>query len=188
MLKIVGISGSLRADSQNRKIIDLADRLAGDEASITIFDLNPIPMYNPDDETTSTPESVVDLRERVVADDGVLIACPTYYLGMTGAMKNAMDWLCRNLKPTSHSSALFGKPAAVLGGGGGMGSKPAQDQIKEIMTAVGATVMEKPDVDFADLPERSDNDGYLKSRSDIAQVEEFVQAFLNHVEIGSSAN
>ena len=95
-MKILGICGSLRQESWNRKLLvntlDIAD---GKEVETAIFDLKDVPMFNPDDEDSGTPLRVARLREAVEAADAVIIACPEHNGSMSAALKNAIEWLSR---------------------------------------------------------------------------------------------
>lgn len=95
-MNILGICGSLRQESWNRKLLvntlDIAD---GKEVETAIFDLHGVPMFNPDDEESGTPLQVARLREAVEAADAVIIACPEHNGSMSAALKNAIEWLSR---------------------------------------------------------------------------------------------
>jgi NAD(P)H-dependent FMN reductase len=82
--------------------------LADDSTSVDIFaDLDRLPYFNPDLDTEPVPGPVADLRARLGAADGLLIASPEYAHEMPGVLKNALDWLVS-------SGELYGKPVAVL--------------------------------------------------------------------------
>ncbi len=181
MINLLGISGSLRAGSLNRRLLELADELADDRAKIVVSDLLAIPLYNPDVEAIGTPDSVTDLKNRIAESDGVLFACPAYYASMSGALKNAIDWICRTPEPARGSSVLGGKPVAVLGGGGGGGTITAQDHLKQILTVIGADLMQEPVLDYAQISDRVDDNGVLKGSDDRNQLSEFITSFLDHV-------
>ena len=96
-MKILGICGSLRQESWNRKLLvntlEIAD---GQGAETDILDLKGVPMFNPDDEGSGTPSQVAMLREAVEAADAVIIACPEHNGSMSAALKNAIEWLSRD--------------------------------------------------------------------------------------------
>ena len=95
-MKILGICGSLRQESWNRKLlVNMLDIADGKEVETAIFDLQGIPMFNPDDEETGTPLQVARLREAVEEADAVIIACPEHNGSMSAALKNAIEWLSR---------------------------------------------------------------------------------------------
>jgi chromate reductase len=93
MIKILAISGSLRAVSSNTALLHAAAALAPAGVEIEIYGgLGDLPHFNPDLEANEPP-AVTDLRARVRRADGLLISSPEYAHGVPGAMKNALDWL-----------------------------------------------------------------------------------------------
>ena len=92
-MKILGISGSLRATSSNTAILRAIAELTPKEIDFTIFDgLNDLPHYSPDIDDENSPASVVRFRELLKAADGIIISTPEYAYGMPGVLKNALDW------------------------------------------------------------------------------------------------
>ncbi|HVO38477.1 MAG TPA: NADPH-dependent FMN reductase [Spirochaetia bacterium] len=110
MVKIVAISGSLRKASVNTAVLKAASALAPADVRIHLFGgLGRIPPFNPDiDIDGAAPESVSTFREAVDMAHGVIIASPEYASGVSGVLKNALDWL------VSCNLAFYGKPVALL--------------------------------------------------------------------------
>jgi chromate reductase, NAD(P)H dehydrogenase (quinone) len=110
-MKILGISGSLRAASSNARLLRAIAALAPEGWTFTFFDqeIGRLPHFSPDldQEGASAAESVAEFRGLVRACDGVLISCPEYAHGVPGAFKNALDWLVS-------SGELSAKPVALL--------------------------------------------------------------------------
>ena len=109
MIKILAISGSLRAASHNTAVLAAANRLAPASVTIDLFDgLGKLPFFNSDLETPEhLPAEVAAFRHAVGTADGILISSPEYARGVSGVMKNALDWLV--------GSAEFpGKPVAFI--------------------------------------------------------------------------
>jgi chromate reductase len=93
MIRILAISGSLRAASANTALLRAAASLAPAGVEIEVYGgLGELPHFNPDLEADEPP-AVTDLRQRVRCADGLLISSPEYAHGVPGAMKNALDWL-----------------------------------------------------------------------------------------------
>jgi FMN reductase len=93
-LKIVGLGGSLGAPSQSRAALSTA--LAGAEeagAETELLDLRELglPMYEPDGRTATEP--INSMVESVYCADGLLWSSPLYQGSISGAFKNALDWL-----------------------------------------------------------------------------------------------
>lgn len=106
-MKILAISGSLRAVSINSALLRTAARLAPPEVAVTVCSvIGELPLFNPDLEQ-DPPPSVVHLRDQVAAADALLIASPEYAHGVTGTIKNTLDWLVS-------CEAFVNKPVAVL--------------------------------------------------------------------------
>lgn len=106
-LNILAISGSLRAASINSALLRTAARLAPPEMEITVCSVvGELPLFNPDLESDAPP-SVTRLRAQVAKSDALLIASPEYAHGVTGAIKNTLDWLVS-------CEAFVNKPVAVL--------------------------------------------------------------------------
>ena len=115
-MKVLGLSGSLRAGSHNSKLLRAAGDLLPPEAELVVFDgLKPIPPFDEDDEH-SRPEEVQALFDAIAAADAVLVATPEYNHSIPGQLKNALDWLSRPLA----ESPLRNKPAAVVGASTGL--------------------------------------------------------------------
>ena len=93
MINLLAISGSLRAASGNTALLRAAIACAPAGVQISLYeDLGHLPIFNPDDD--SHPSVYVQaLRGRIARVDGLLIASPEYAHGVTGAIKNALDWL-----------------------------------------------------------------------------------------------
>lgn len=107
-MKILAISGSLRAASTNTALLRAAQRLAPAGLVITLYDgLGQLPVFNPDDDVDPALPAVGDFRRRLRESDGLLVACPEYAHGVPGGIKNALDWVVA-------SGELVNKPTALL--------------------------------------------------------------------------
>ena len=96
MTRILGISGSLRAQSLNTTLLRAAQALAGPGITVELATLHGIPLYDGDIEVRDgLPAAAAELKERIVASDGVLLVTPEYNNGIPGVFKNAIDWLSR---------------------------------------------------------------------------------------------
>jgi chromate reductase, NAD(P)H dehydrogenase (quinone) len=109
-VRLLAISGSLRAASTNAAALQALALLAPEGVEVALYhDLATLPAFNPDDDAAAdaTPAPVRALRAMVAAADGVVIAAPEYAHGVPGALKNALDWLVA-------SDAIPGKPIALV--------------------------------------------------------------------------
>lgn len=92
-MKILAISGSLRAASANTRVVEALAYLAGPEVVVSVYrGLGDLPLFNPDLEDL-LPVAVADLRRAVGEADALVICSPEYAHGVAGPMKNALDWL-----------------------------------------------------------------------------------------------
>ena len=92
-MRIIALSGSLRQASINSAFCRAAARLAPPQLTVTVYaGLAGLPLFNPDLEG-NPPAPVLDFRAAVGAADALIIASPEYAHGISGPMKNALDWL-----------------------------------------------------------------------------------------------
>ncbi|WP_028007070.1 NADPH-dependent FMN reductase [Solimonas flava] len=137
MIRILGISGSLRAQSYNTALLRAAQKLAGDDVQIELATLHGIPLYDGDlEQREGPPPAVTALKQRVQTSDALLLATPEYNNGVPGVFKNAIDWLSR---PASDISAVFGGRAVALVGAspGGFGTILAQNGWLPVLRTLG---------------------------------------------------
>ncbi len=114
-VKLLGISGSLRAGSFNTALLRVAAQQAAAQGiTLDVVTLQGIPLYDGDAETASgVPAAAEALKARVMASDGVILATPEYNSGVPAVLKNAIDWLSR---PYTDIPKVFGgRPFAVAG-------------------------------------------------------------------------
>jgi chromate reductase len=156
-MRVLGISGSLRRDSHNSKLLRSAAELLPPGAELEVYeDLKAIPPYDADDEQF-VDESVAALREAIADADAVLVATPEYNASIPGVLKNALDWVSR----PHATNSLRGKPAAVVGASTGMfGGVWAQAETRKILQTIGARVVDR-ELPVAEADERFDADGRL---------------------------
>jgi chromate reductase len=113
-----------------------------DDMALEIFDLAPIPLFNEDVLRAGAPEPVQLFKERIAAADALLIATPEYNYSIPGVLKNAIDWASRPLQ----TSPLDGKPVAIMGAGGIMGSARAQYHLRQVCVYVNMLPLNRPEL------------------------------------------
>ena len=140
-MRVLGLSGSLRSDSHNSRLLRVAGSLLPPEADLVHYTgLKSIPPYDPDDDGQDRPVAVHALAEAVRNADAVLVATPEYNHSIPGQLKNALDWLSRPLA----ESPLREKPVAVIGASTGMfGAVWAQAEARKVLGAIGANVLDR---------------------------------------------
>jgi len=151
-MKILAISGSLRAASNNTMLLRAIARLAPNNMSVELFrDLGNLPLFNPDIENTEPPV-IARFRDQLIAADGVIIASPEYAHGVTGAMKNALDWMVG-------CEAFVNKPVVLLNAS--PRAVHAQAALKEIVTMMSAAIVEDASITVPILGSKLDEDGIV---------------------------
>ena len=140
-MKILAISGSLRAGSHNTDLLQAAAAVAPDGVDVTLYDrLKEIPPYDADDDFPGAqPAPVRSFKEALAEADAVLIATPEYNSSIPGVLKNALDWASRPLA----ESPVRNKPVAVLSSSTGMfGGVWAAAETRKVLGTLGARTLE----------------------------------------------
>jgi chromate reductase, NAD(P)H dehydrogenase (quinone) len=119
-MTIIGMSGSLRKNSFNAGLLRAAAELASPDTRLEILSIREVPLYDGDVEDASgVPAAVQNIKDRVAASDGLLLATPEYNNSIPGVFKNVIDWMSR---PGADIARVFGdRPVAVMGVTPGMG-------------------------------------------------------------------
>src|SRR3954452_19848628 len=138
-MRILGISGSLRRGSHNRKLLQAAATLLPPGVELAEWDgLAGIPAFDEDLELTP-PEAVREFFAAIVAADALLIATPEYNSSLPGALKKPIDWASRPFP----ENVLRNQPAVVVGASTGLfGAVWAQAEVRKTLKASGAHVLE----------------------------------------------
>ena len=140
-MRILAISGSLRAGSYNTALARAAAELAPDGVEIDVYDgLGLVPHYDEDldQEGIETPATVAQLRRRIDEADALLLVTPEYNGSTTGVLKNAIDWVSARHR----GSWLRNKTVAVAGATTGeYGAIWAQQDLRRILGIAGARVV-----------------------------------------------
>jgi chromate reductase len=141
-LDIVGLCGSLRADSVNRMALKLAASLMPDGMRMEAVEWREIPPFDGDVLAKGMPPAVLALRERIRRADGVLIATPEYNFSIPGVFKNVLDWVSRG-----EDQPFANKPVAILSASPGpVGGARVQYDLRRVMLFMNAMVLAKPEV------------------------------------------
>ena len=172
-MKVLGISGSLRRDSYNTKLLRAAEELLPPYAELELWDgLKALPPFDEDDEPGD--REVAALRAAVASADLLLFATPEYNASVPGQLKNAVDWLSRPVA----TSALRGKPALVVGAStGAFGAVWAQAELRKVLATAGARVVEA-EVAVGHAPMKFDEEGSLIDDEIVQQLQEAVEILL----------
>ena len=157
-MKVLGISGSLRRDSFNTKLLRAAGELLPAFADFEVWDgLKAVPPYDEEDDVQPRPSAVEDLKRAIAEADAVVFATPEYNASIPGQLKNAVDWLSRPLA----TNPLRNKPVVVVGASSGaFGAVWSQAELRKVLGVTGARVVDA-EVAVGHAPTRFDEDGAL---------------------------
>ena len=169
-LKLLGICGSLRRQSTNAGLLRAAMAELPEGVSMAIADLSEVPFYNAD--LSTKPAAVDKLLAQMATADALVLACPEYNYSIAPALKNALDWASRE----PNNVLLAGKPAAILGAGGGMGTSRAQYHLRQVCVFLDLHPLNKPEVFANAFTGAFDADGNLTDAKLIQQVAAQMQA------------
>ncbi len=136
-MHVLALSGSLRAASINSAFCRVAAQLARPPLRVTVHPaLGALPLFNPDLEH-APPSAVRDFRSAVASADALLIASPEYAHGISGVLKNALDWLVSD-------EGVIGKPIAQVN------TSPrahhAYDALREVLKTMSTTRIESASI------------------------------------------
>jgi chromate reductase, NAD(P)H dehydrogenase (quinone) len=140
-VRVLAISGSLRAASHNTALLRAAAQLAPDGVEVELFEgLDRLPPYNEDHDTEDPAAEVARLRAQIASADAVLFSTPEYNGTLPGQLKHAVDWASR---PYGHASSLWSKPVAVIGASvTDYGAIWAQDHLRKALGISGSRVLD----------------------------------------------
>ncbi len=178
-MKVLGISGSLRRDSYNTKLLRAAEELLPPEVDFVLYPgLKAVPPYDEEDDVQPAPPAVAALRGAIGEADAVLFATPEYNSSVPGSLKNALDWVSRPVA----TNPLRNKPVAVVGAStGAFGAVWAQAELRKVLAAIGARVVDG-EVAVGHAPTRFDEDGRLEDESLQEQLQETLEALLTEAD------
>lgn len=132
-MDILALSGSLRAASENTRLLRAAARLAPAHVRVTVYSgLGELPLFNPDIEFPNPP-AMAALRAAINAADALIIASPEYAHGISAVIKNALDWMVGN-------ESFVNKPVALLNAA--PRARHAYLALRETVTMMSARVID----------------------------------------------
>jgi chromate reductase, NAD(P)H dehydrogenase (quinone) len=174
-MKVLGISGSLRRDSYNSKLLRAAAELLPDHVEFELWGgLREVPPYDEDDDSEPAPAAVAQLRAAIAGADALLVSTPEYNSSIPGQLKNAIDWASRPIA----TNVLRNKPAAVVGAStSAFGAVWSQAELRKVLAATGARVTDA-EISVAHAQERFDQDGRLVEEDLRRRLHEVVELLL----------
>jgi len=169
-IRVVGISGSLRAGSYNTAALRAAIALAPEGMTIEAAEIGDLPHYNDDVRLAGYPPEVQRFRDQLAAADAVLFVTPEYNYSIPGVLKNAIDWASR-----PPSQPFDNMPVAIMGASMGvLGTARAQYQLRQMLVFLNAFPLNKPEVMIGAAQTKFDEAGQLTD----ATTADFIRSLL----------
>lgn len=175
-MHILALSGSLRANSTNTRLLGAVASLLPTGMSVTLYDgLDALPHFSPDRDTDPAPPAVADLRARLQLADAVLICTPEYAFGIPGALKNALDW-------TVSSGSLNTKPVAAIAASPlYSGGSNAHASLLLTLSALGAIVPEGSKLTIPAVNTKLNTEGQVTDPALTQSLQTVVNALVEQV-------
>jgi chromate reductase, NAD(P)H dehydrogenase (quinone) len=181
--RLLGLSGSLRRSSYSTAVLRGLRDLLAPRAALDILPLHGLPLYNEDDDDAEHgPESVRALRSAIEASDGVIMISPEYNHGMSGVLKNALDWVSR-----PHGlSVLRKKPVLTMTASPAFtGGARAQQQMNETLASIPAQPVLRPQIVIGGVHEKV-QDGRLVDKAALGFMLSGVDDLLEAIRLARS--
>ena len=171
MTTLLGISGALRAESTNTKLIREAARVFAPDTFVEA-DLR-FPLYDGDlEDREGIPDAVQRLADQIAEADAVVISGPEYNKSITGVLKNALDWVSR-----TEGNPWKDKPVAILSATAGRaGGERTQFALRLCMVPFRPRILQGPEVLIAASRKAFDDDGRLKDENSVKLLSDLMDA------------
>ena len=174
-IKLLGIAGSLRQASTNRGLLRAAQANLPDGARLDIAELADVPFYNQD--IAGKPAPVSRVLAQIGAADALVLAATEYNYSLAPALKNILDWASRE----PDNALLAGKPVALMGAAGGMGSSRAQYHLRQVCVFLDLQPLNKPEIFANAFAGGFDADGNLTDEKLAKLIGEQMRALVARV-------
>jgi len=177
-VRLLGLSGSLRREANCTAVLQTLQERLAPKIALAIFDLRPVPPYDQDQDGEHAPEAVRALKAAIAESDGVVLISPEYNYGMSGVLKNALDWASR----PAYTSVLKHKPVAIMTASPSfVGGARAQVQLRQTLAATLSRVAVRPEVVISNAGEKV-RDGRLVDEASLRFVMNLMDALLLEIE------
>jgi chromate reductase len=153
--KLLGLSGSLRKHSFCTAVLRTIQEALPSDVSLTIHSLVEVPLYNQDEDGAQALPAVQALRSAIAESDGVIMISPEFNHGMSGVLKNALDWASR---PYGRSSLLHKPVLTMTASPAFTGGARAQQQMNETLIAIPARPLFRPQTVIGTIHEKVRDD------------------------------
>lgn len=180
LVRLVGISGSLRRGSYNSAVLRAAAALMPADSQLAIESIAEIPLYDGDLEQRGIPAAVTRLKEAITAADGLVLVSPEYNNSIPGVTKNVIDWLSR---PPSDSARVFrDRPVALAGASpGGFGTILSQNAWLPVFRTLSVDFWAGGRLMISHADQVVGADGEIADPATRAAIQKFVTGFVAHL-------
>jgi chromate reductase len=171
-MKILALSGSLRKESYNTAAIKALKILAPSHVEITVGSVGDVPLFNPDRVGENIP-ALEELTNSLKISDGLVIASPEYAHGISGPMKNALDWLVSSVEfPNKPVMLINTSPRATHG----------QEALSEVLATMSANVIEGSCIGVPLMSSEQNIDGIVGSEEISNDLRDGLMDFCSEIE------
>jgi chromate reductase len=182
-LHIVGVCGSLRAESYSHVLLQAIAELLPVETRFYQLDIGEIPHYNEDYDGRASPNVVTNARTAVERADAVIIVTPEFNHGIPGVLKNALDWLSR----PAFASCFVGKPVLfATASPGALGGVRAQYQLRETLSSMLCRLFPLAEIAVTHINRKLDG-ARLADEATLNHIGMVLNSFLKQAELKSQA-
>lgn len=177
-MKVVGIAGSLRVDSLNKKILRAGEEILRElDPTVEYQELNlkeiALPVYDQDIQDAGMPENVLQFKAAIENADIIIIATPEYNHSIPGGLKNAVDWASRG------KNSLARKIVAIMGATDGMGGTiRSQEHLRVALAAVNAYAIPYPEVLIRQADRKLSPEGTFMDEKGLSQIRKLLDRTL----------
>lgn len=167
--KILAIIGSTRADSSNLRLVKKLEEMATENFEVAYFNgLSELPHFNPDLDNENPPTQIVELRQQILAADGILICTPEYVFSIPGSLKNALEWCV--------STTIFAQKPVSLITASASGEKGHEELIL-IMKTLEAKFPQETTLLIQGIKGKFNTDGLLTDEKTIENMKQLITEF-----------
>lgn len=182
MKHYIGIAGTNRQGSTNRRLLQFIKEHFADKAEIELMDIGCLPVFykTPD---RSVPERVTEMAKKIEASDGVIISTPEYDHGVPAVLMNALEWLSYGVHPFAD------KPVMITGASYGMlGTSRAQLMLRQMLDSpeLSARIMPSSEYMVGHSLQAFDDEGNLKEGALVNRLDGLFADFDTFVDVNKN--
>jgi chromate reductase len=177
--RLLGLSGSLRRAAASTAVLRATERRMPADATMTLWSLSDIPVYNEDEDRPSALAAVEALKRAISDADGLVVISPEYNHGISGVLKNAIDWVSR----PGYESVLKNKPVLVMSSAKSpLGGARAQLQLRELFASTLSRVVARRQIVVGNTSQKIQN-GDLIDAATLAFIDDGIADLLDEISL-----